>query len=62
MFLWLLNTLETILGSCLRTIFTDEDSTLVAATYKYREEWRPDFGHGICIFHKRRNFKSMLTE
>jgi hypothetical protein len=61
-FLWLLNTLETIHGSRLRTIFADEGSALVPAMYNYREEWYPDLGHRVYVFHKHRNFQKHVEQ
>jgi hypothetical protein len=59
-FLWLLQTLEGVLGPRLKTIFTDEDSALCPAMATFQQDIRPDVAHRLCYWHKRRNFQNQL--
>jgi hypothetical protein len=56
MFDWLLHTLNDIIGSVLRTIFTDEDSAIVPAMAHFCCATRADVAHHVCVFHKQMNF------
>jgi hypothetical protein len=60
-FEWLLKNLDQMLGSMLRTIFSDQDSALIPAMANFRALSRGDVAHRLCVFHKRVNFSKQVA-
>jgi hypothetical protein len=56
-----LKILNEILGSKLRTIFTDDDPDMMMAMENFRALSNSDVAHPLCIWHKKINFSRQLS-